>query len=121
MSVVKTKKKVTKHGANRAHMRGVEETYRPARLYGIAAHDCFDCLGEESNLGFYLFGREIKRHKKARVYNGNVYIFFSTSDRCITCYPLPEKLMDEYEKVKFREKEKRNERKEKMHQNNCIK
>lgn len=35
--------------------------------------------------------------KRVKVYKGIVFIFNKTSDRCITCYPIPKEHLEEYE------------------------
>lgn len=46
-------------------------------------------------------GRKIeKKNKRVKLYRGYVFIFFLNSKRMITCYPIPEKHLKEYEKIK---------------------
>ena len=45
-----------------------------------------------------------RHHKKVKVYKGKIFIFSNTSNRCITLYPIPEDLMEEYEFYEKQEK-----------------
>ena len=37
--------------------------------------------------------------KRVKLYRGYVFIFFVNSNRLITCYPIPTKYIDEYNKI----------------------
>ena len=104
MSVYKSKTKTTLHGSARAKERGVSETYTSARRYGLN----LDEIKPNTPLYYFMLSRTLKRDKKVKIYNGNVYIFFKRSDRCITCYPLKEEYLEDYERnYKHKEEEKR--------------
>ena len=45
--------------------------------------------------------------KRVFIYAGFVFVFFTSSKRLITMYPLPEELMEDYMKVEYKEEEKR--------------
>lgn len=108
MSVKHYKKRSTSHSRMRAKQRGIAQPpYASARRYGITLNDALRQLGSDSMLSRYLWFRTMKRGKKVKIYKHNVYVFFNTSDRCITCYPLPEWLNEEYELISFMEKEKK--------------
>lgn len=49
-----------------------------------------------------------KENKRIKIYRGYVFIFFKTSYRLITCYPIPEKHIDEYNKIIKNKKSKKN-------------
>lgn len=102
------KKKYTSHAKIRAEQRGVDiSKAKSAKKYGINHKDVLLALGFGSPLEGYMFKRTAKRDKKVRIYQHNVFVFFRTSDRCITCYPLPEELEEEYEKVRHIENERK--------------
>lgn len=102
------KKKYTTHAKIRAEQRGVDITKaKSAKRYGINHKDVLLALGFGSPLEDYIFKRTAKRDKKVKIYKHNVFVFFRTSDRCITCYPLPEELEEEYEKVRHMEDDKK--------------
>lgn len=42
--------------------------------------------------------------KRVKLYRGCVFIFFLTSNRLITCYPIPNKYIDEYNKIANKKK-----------------
>lgn len=93
----------------RAIERNVPSSYVSARRFGANWKDCEMALGKGSDLAYYLMEKEAKRNKKAKVYEGCVYIFFSTSDRCITCYRIPERYSEEYEKIRWMEKKRKDD------------
>ena len=59
----------------------------------------------------YLWYRAYKNDKRIKLYRGYVFIFFKNSRRLITCYPIPEKHIEEYEKIAKEFKEKRRKKK----------
>lgn len=92
----------------RAKQRGIAQPpYASARRYGITLNDAIGQLGDSNPLSKWLLFKTLKKGKKVKIYKHNVYIFFNTSDRCITCYPLPEWLNEEYEKIDYMEKGKK--------------
>lgn len=48
----------------------------------------------------YLNWKVAKRGKRIKLYRGYIFIFFLSSRRLITVYPIPEKHMEEYKKIK---------------------
>lgn len=63
----------------------------------------------------YVYAKSKIKGKRIKLYRGYVFIFFRASKRMITCYPIPEKHVEEYNAavadLKRRQKENR-ERKE---------
>lgn len=60
----------------------------------------------------YVGWKIAKKGKKVKLYRGYVFIFFLNSRRLITCYPIPEKHLPEYNKI-LREKNKKRMKKKK--------
>ena len=93
--------KTTYHANKRAKQRDVNPVFSAARKYGLNSTEIFQALGNTSELGKYVFGKEHYRSKAVRVYQESIYIFPIHSNRCITCYKLPDELMEEYNKLKM--------------------
>ena len=47
----------------------------------------------------YVGFKKAKKGKKIKLYRGYVFVFFLNSKRVITCYPIPEKHMAEYQNL----------------------
>ena len=62
----------------------------------------------------YVYAKTKIRGKRIKLYRGYVFIFFRASKRMITCYPIPEKHVEEYNAavadLKRRQKENREKR-----------
>ncbi len=106
MSVRHCKSNVTAHALERMKERGLAgdgvANSRIARVCGVTPFEVERECGGESELAMFLTNKQMTG-KKAKIYNGYVFIFFSTSDRCITCYELPGQYAEEYSKVKWLE------------------
>ena len=60
------------------------------------------------SLKSYVGSKEGQKKKRVKLYRGYVFIFFLNSKRLITCYPIPEKHLKEYnELVKNNKRRKR--------------
>ena len=119
MSVRHCKTKATAHALSRMRERGVvgdgSDKARCARMYGVNLFEIEKNLGADSQLAMFVAMKQ-GSGKKVKLYGGYVYVFFSTSDRCITCYKLPDCYDVEYALVrwietKHREDYKRSKRK----------
>lgn len=97
--------KVTKHAKKRIYERfgkyDVEALSRGARHSGLQEYD----LEETPNL-LAFYRKKSQTGKKVYIYSGFVFIYFTTSKRMITMYPLPDEYKEEYEKVAYKEAEK---------------
>ena len=106
MSVRHCKSNATAHALRRMKERGLPGSgtvnSRMARTCGVTMFEVERECGAGSELAAFLANKQMTG-KKAKIYNGYVFIFFSTSDRCITCYELPERYAEEYSKVKWLE------------------
>lgn len=47
----------------------------------------------------YVGFKKRQKDKRVKLYKGYVFIFFINSKRLITCYPIPEKHLEEYNKI----------------------
>jgi len=94
------KKLFTYHGYKRATERVALNPKELQRISlwaiknGINPHDI-----PEGALKKYVLSRVNRYHKRIKLYRGYVFIFFETSRRMITCYPVPERFLDEYKKI----------------------
>lgn len=97
--------KITQHAKKRILERfgkyDVESLSNGARHSGLKEHD----LLEVPNLLEY-YRKKAHTGKKVYIYSGFVFIYFSTSKRMITMYPLPDEYKEDYEKVAYKEAEK---------------
>lgn len=95
-------KKVTKHAKKRILERfgkcDVESLSRGARHSGLMDYD----LAEAPKL-LEFYRKKSMTGKNVYIYSGYVFIYFTTSKRMITMYPLPEEYKEEYEKVAYKE------------------
>ena len=64
-----------------------------------------DLKGTSELLAFYR--KKASSGKRIFLYAGFVFVFFTSSKRLITMYPIPEELMEEYRAVEHKEEEKR--------------
>lgn len=46
---------------------------------------------DDLDISYFLLRKETSKGKRARLYNGAVFVFSKTSSRCYTVYPLPSK------------------------------
>lgn len=76
----------------------VESLSNGARHSGLKDYD----LTETPKLLAY-YRKKASTGKNVYIYAGFVFIYFTTSKRMITMYPLPKELMEEYEKVAYKE------------------
>ena len=97
MSRVKTQN--TDHSYERAAMRcgwsrkKAREMMKLASRYGTAPGNL-----PEGPIKNFLAARQDFTRRRVKLYQGYVFIFCSTSTRCITVYPLPPELSGESEK-----------------------
>lgn len=89
-------KNPTTHGLRRLksrvgikNKRVAERMIAEASRYGKSIYDF-----PEGEFRDYLISKD--HGKRLRVFKGIVFIFNKTSDRCITCYPIPDEHLEEY-------------------------
>lgn len=96
MSRVKTQN--TDHSYMRAaercgwHRKKAREMMRLASRYGIAPGNM-----QPGPIKDFLSARQDFTHRRIKLYQGYVFVFCSTSTRCITVYPLPDNLLQKNE------------------------
>ncbi len=100
------KKQYTYHGFERVRERSnIKE--KNLSLYAVKNGISINQI-PPGPLKSYVGCKMAKGGKRVKLYRGYVFIFFWNSKRMITCYPIPEKHMDEYNKLIKRKKKKKN-------------
>ena len=90
----------TSHGLDRAnerfdgHSKEIKTLAMYAKRNGICYHDI-----PTGKLRAYLASKQGGIKRIAKIYRGFVFIFTKNSKRLITCYILPEKYKEEYDKT----------------------
>ena len=94
------KKQYTYHGFERAKERSniSDKELNNLSLYAVKNGINFNQI-PPGPLKSYVGWKTAQGGKRVKLYRGYVFIFFLNSRRMITCYPLPEKHMEEYKKV----------------------
>ena len=85
-----------------------DDNSRVARMFGINLFEAKKALGAESPLAYFMESKQASG-KKVKLKGGYVYIFFSTSDRCITCYKIPDEYLEEYRQIEWIERKHKND------------
>lgn len=100
------RKKFTVHGYNRVVERSDinEKELQTLSMYAIR-NGLNDKDIPRGALKSYFRRKKRIGNKKIKIYRGYVFIFFVNSNRLITCYPLPEKYREEYERIMKRLKD----------------
>lgn len=119
MSVRKTKSKYSYHGRKRYSQRyeghdRINVLIQRVVHYGL----CIRQLPQDSKLRHFLETKEAKKRKKVKVLDGYVFILFTTSNRLITMYPIPEEFAEEYDIFKSIEHENKFHYKTRVKNNN---
>lgn len=97
----------TFHGYNRIRERSVinEKDLKQISVRAIKNGLNFWDL-PPGDLKSYVGYKIAKQGKKVKLYRGYVFIFFINSKRLITCYPIPEKHLEEYYRIKNQKNKK---------------
>lgn len=106
------KKQFTFHGYERVRERSdiKEKELNNLSFYAIKNGIDYNCI-PAGPLKNYLWYRANKYNKRIKLYRGYVFIFFQNSRRLITCYPIPEKHLEEYREMVNNLKKKRRKKK----------
>lgn len=76
-----------------------------AKKNGLSLAD----LVEGSRLYKYIRSKESYRNKTVKLYRGYVFVLCRNSKRIITCYPIKEEYLEEYNEAVKRKKERQEE------------
>ncbi len=100
------KKQFTLHGYNRVKQRTDFKITKNTNLsasavkYGLNFNDI-----PPGPLKSYVGWKRARGGKRIKLYKGYVFVFFLNSKRLLTCYPIPEKHLAEYNQIIKKTKE----------------
>lgn len=95
------KKQFTTHGLNRIKERTNinENDFKMLSRYAVKNGISLNQI-PQGELNKFVASKVAVKNKRVKLYRGYVFILNKNSYRLITCYPIPDNLLEEYYKIK---------------------